>query len=82
MSSDRGKRKPKKKSKFFWIVRWPSDRFKVGGFEYEVADDEMEAHMILDEKKNGRVFKTRVVDEWVNVQPRKNSILRRAHEQR
>lgn len=66
----------KKKAKFFWVVRWASDRFQEGGFEYQVEETEMLAQMALDEKKNGRVFKVKVVDEWVNVQPRTGSILR------
>ena len=68
--------KRRKASKILYIVRWASDRLEFGGFEYHVCEDEMTADHLLCEQQNGRVFKVKVIDEWVNVHPRKGSILR------
>ena len=66
--------KRRKASKILYIVRWASEYHE--GWDFHVFDDEMEAQNQLDEMKNGRILKVKVLDEWVNVQPRKGSILR------
>jgi hypothetical protein len=66
--------KRRKANKILYIVRWASEYRE--GWDFRVFDDEMEAQNQLEEMKNGRIIKVKVIDEWVNVQPRKGSILR------